>query len=177
MLHSIREIRGSKRAVSCYYHLSYTNRVFIVRLRLSPPLFSPSGNVIVYGNTIDIYTTAEALLSLGINGSRVHLVQPPLSSNVTCLNNHEIESAVRGALAEAGVSVYCDSILAQWNEGDDPDLITCAAFTTNTKPFKLQCSVSICFHCISFCLFFKTKTIKLRWSLAGFSIFSLSGED
>ncbi|XP_010140683.1 PREDICTED: uncharacterized protein C20orf26 homolog, partial [Buceros rhinoceros silvestris] len=106
---------------------------------------SSEGNVIVYGNTIDIYTTAEALLSLGINGSRVHLVQPPLSSNVTCLNNHEIESAVREALAEAGVSVYCDSILAQWNEGDDPDLITCAAFTTNTKPFKLQCSAFFSF--------------------------------
>ncbi|NWR58567.1 CFA61 protein, partial [Bucorvus abyssinicus] len=106
---------------------------------------SSEGNIIVYGNTIDIYTTVEALLSLGINGSRVHLVQPPLSSNVTCLNNHEIESAVREALAEAGVSVYCDSILAQWNEGDNPDLITCAAFTTNTKPFKLQCSAFFSF--------------------------------
>lgn len=126
------------------------------------PLFFPLGNVIVYGNTIDIYTTVETLLSLGIDGSRVHLVQPPLSSNVTCLNNNEMESAVQEALSKAGVSVYYDSILAQWNEGDDPDLITCAAFTTNTKPFKLQCSVSICFHCISFSLFFKTKTSKFR---------------
>ncbi|NXH16161.1 CFA61 protein, partial [Bucco capensis] len=106
---------------------------------------SSEGNIIVYGNTIDIYTTVEALLSLGINGSRIHLVQPPLSSNVTCLNNNEIKSAVQEALSEAGVSVYCDSILAQWNEGDDPDLITCAAFTTNTKPFKLQCSAFFSF--------------------------------
>ncbi|XP_075562847.1 cilia- and flagella-associated protein 61 [Pelecanus crispus] len=103
------------------------------------------GNIIVYGNTIDIYTTVETLLSLGIDGSRIHLVQPPLSSNVTCLNNNEIESAVQEALSKAGVSVYDDSILAQWNEGDDPDLITCAAFTTNTKPFKLQCSAFFSF--------------------------------
>ncbi|XP_051470281.1 cilia- and flagella-associated protein 61 isoform X3 [Apus apus] len=103
------------------------------------------GNVIVYGNTIDIYTTVETLLSLGIDGSRIHLVKPPLSSNVTCLNNNDIESAVQEALSEAGVSVYCDSILAQWNRSDDPDLITCAAFTTNTKPFKLQCSAFFSF--------------------------------
>ncbi|KAM6208188.1 cilia- and flagella-associated protein 61 [Sarcoramphus papa] len=112
---------------------------------LKENVVNSEGNVIVYGNTIDIYTTVETLLSLGINGSRIHLVQPPLSSNVTCLNNNEIESAVQEALSKAGVSVYYDSILAQWNEGDDPDLITCAAFTTNTKPFKLQCSAFFSF--------------------------------
>ncbi|KFW71434.1 Uncharacterized protein C20orf26, partial [Pygoscelis adeliae] len=112
---------------------------------LKENLVNSEGNVIVYGNTIDIYTTVETLLSLGIDGSRVHLVQPPLSSNVTCLNNNEMESAVQEALSKAGVSVYYDSILAQWNEGDDPDLITCAAFTTNTKPFKLQCSAFFSF--------------------------------
>ncbi|XP_049657073.1 cilia- and flagella-associated protein 61 isoform X1 [Accipiter gentilis] len=112
---------------------------------LKENIVNSEGNVIVYGNTIDIYTTVETLLSLGINGSRIHLVQPPLSSNVTCLNNNEIESAVQEALSKAGVSVYCDSILAQWNEGNDPDLITCAAFTTNTKPFKLQCSAFFSF--------------------------------
>ncbi|KFQ92308.1 Uncharacterized protein C20orf26, partial [Nipponia nippon] len=112
---------------------------------LKENVVSSEGNVIVYGNTIDIYTTVETLLSLGIDGSRIHLVQPPLSSNVTCLNNNEIESAVQEALSKAGVSVYYDSILAQWNEGDDPDLIACAAFTTNTKPFKLRCSAFFSF--------------------------------
>uniref|UniRef100_A0A8C0GKJ6 CFAP61 dimerisation domain-containing protein n=1 Tax=Chelonoidis abingdonii TaxID=106734 RepID=A0A8C0GKJ6_CHEAB len=102
-------------------------------------LFHP-GNVIVYGNTIDIYSTAQTLLSLGIHGSRIHLVQPPLSSNVTCLNNNAIEKAVKEALSKNDVCVYYDSILAQWNEGDHPDPITCASFTTNTRPFKLQCT-------------------------------------
>uniref|UniRef100_A0A8C3JF57 Cilia and flagella associated protein 61 n=1 Tax=Calidris pygmaea TaxID=425635 RepID=A0A8C3JF57_9CHAR len=112
---------------------------------LKENLVNSEGNAIVYGNTMDVYTTVETLLSLGIDGSRIHLVQPPLSSNVTCLNNNEIESAVGEALSKAGVSVYYDSILAQWNEGDDPDLITCAAFTTNRKPFKLQCSAFFSF--------------------------------
>ncbi|NXI57394.1 CFA61 protein, partial [Chloroceryle aenea] len=106
---------------------------------------SSEGNIIVYGNTIDIYTTVETLLSLGIGGSRIHLVQPPLSPSVTCLNNSAIESAVGEALLEAGVRVHCDSVLARWNEGDDPDPITCAAFTTDTKPFKLQCAAFFSF--------------------------------
>ncbi|NXU47957.1 CFA61 protein, partial [Turnix velox] len=112
---------------------------------LKENIVNSEGNVIVYGNTIDIYTTVETLLSLGIDGSRIYLVQTPLSSNVTCLNNDEIESAVGEALSKAGVSVYYDSILAQWNEGEDPDLITCAAFTTNRKPLKLQCSAFFSF--------------------------------
>uniref|UniRef100_A0A8C8S1I2 Cilia and flagella associated protein 61 n=1 Tax=Pelusios castaneus TaxID=367368 RepID=A0A8C8S1I2_9SAUR len=98
------------------------------------------GNVIVYGNTIDIYCATHTLLSLGIHGSRIHLVQLPLSSNVTCLNNNAIEKAVKEALSKNDVCVYYDSILAQWNEGDHPDPITCAAFTTDSRPFKLQCS-------------------------------------
>ncbi|XP_015712110.1 cilia- and flagella-associated protein 61 isoform X2 [Coturnix japonica] len=114
---------------------------------LKENFLNTEGNIIVYGNTIDIYTTVETFLSLGIAGSRIHLVQPPLSSNVTCLNNNEIESAVQEALSEAGVSVYCDSILAQWSKGDDPDLITCVAFTTHTKPFQLQCSAFFSFAC------------------------------
>ncbi|NXQ84020.1 CFA61 protein, partial [Nyctibius grandis] len=112
---------------------------------LKENVVSSEGNVIVYGNTIDIYTTVETLLSLGIGGSRLHLVQPPLGSNVTCLNNTAVEGAVQEALAGAGVSVYCDSVLAQWGQGGDPGLITSAAFTTNTKPFQLQCSAFFSF--------------------------------
>ncbi|XP_066480576.1 cilia- and flagella-associated protein 61 [Tiliqua scincoides] len=99
-----------------------------------------SGNVIVYGNTIDIYTTIEALLALGITGCNILLVHPPLHSNITCLNNNAIEHAVQKALSRAGVTVYRDSLLAQWNDGNHPDPIEYASFTTNTKPFRLQCS-------------------------------------
>ncbi|XP_050171715.1 cilia- and flagella-associated protein 61 isoform X1 [Myiozetetes cayanensis] len=112
---------------------------------LEENLVTSRGNVIVYGDTIDIYTTVEALLSLGIAGSRIHLVQPPLSSDVTCVNNAEVEGAVRGALAQAGVAVHRDGVLAQWGEGSDPELITWAAFTTATNPLKLQCSAFFSF--------------------------------
>ncbi|XP_054239360.1 LOW QUALITY PROTEIN: cilia- and flagella-associated protein 61 [Indicator indicator] len=112
---------------------------------LKENVVSTEGNIIVYGHTIDIYTTVETLLSLGINGSRIHLVQPPLSSNLTRLNNSEIESAVQEALSEAGVAVYYDSILAEWSPGEDPGLITSAAFTAAAQPFTLQCSAFFSF--------------------------------
>lgn len=112
---------------------------------LKEKVTSSKANVIVYGNTVDVYTTVEALLSLGILGSNIYIVHPPLNSNITCLNNNAIERAVQKALARVGVSVHSDSVLAQWNDGDYPDPIQYASFTTNTKPFRLQCSAFLNF--------------------------------
>ncbi|XP_075059935.1 cilia- and flagella-associated protein 61 [Mixophyes fleayi] len=99
------------------------------------------GNVIVFGNTLDSYTTVATLLSMRISGVRLHLVQPPLTSNISCFNNYDIEEAVQKALLAAGVTTYYNCKLAQWNDGADPDPIHSVSFTTDTKPLKLQCSV------------------------------------
>ncbi|XP_023393514.1 cilia- and flagella-associated protein 61 isoform X5 [Pteropus vampyrus] len=103
------------------------------------------GNVIVYGDTIDTYTTVEALLNLGVRGSYIHLVLPPPTSTITCINNYTVERAVERALQAAGVTVYREALLAQWNEGQNPDPIHSASFTTPTKPFKLPCSAFFSF--------------------------------
>ncbi|XP_037599020.1 cilia- and flagella-associated protein 61 isoform X3 [Cebus imitator] len=103
------------------------------------------GNVIVYGNTIDTYTTVETLLNLGVSGSRIHLVQPPPASSITCINNYSVESAVADALRASGVTIYRDAILAQWNDGLHPDPIYSASFTAPTEPFRLQCSMFFSF--------------------------------
>ncbi|XP_012612815.2 cilia- and flagella-associated protein 61 [Microcebus murinus] len=104
------------------------------------------GNVIVYGNTIDTYTTVETLLNIGVRGSCIFLVQCPPDSTVTCMNNYSVENAVEDALRVAGVTVYRDAILAQWNDGLNPDPIHSASFTTPTKPFRLQCSIFFSFY-------------------------------
>ncbi|NWV60616.1 CFA61 protein, partial [Malurus elegans] len=111
---------------------------------LEENLVSSEGNVIVYGNTTDIYTTVETLLSLGIEGSRIHLVQAPLSSAGPCLSDAALERVVGEALSEAGVAVHPDSVLAQWGQ-DDQGLITWAAFTTATDELRLQCSAFFSF--------------------------------
>lgn len=84
----------------------------------------------------------ETLLHTGVNGKCIYFVHPPADSSTTCINNYAIESAVQDALNAAGVTVYKDSLLAQWNDGQDPDPIHSASFTTSTKPFRLECSVS-----------------------------------
>ncbi|NXO79357.1 CFA61 protein, partial [Sitta europaea] len=111
---------------------------------LEENLVNSRGNIIVYGNTIDIYTTVETLLSLGIDGSCIHLVQAPFSSGSPCLGDAALERTVGQALAEAGVAVHPDSILAQWGWGDH-GLITWAAFTTAANPLRLQCSAFFSF--------------------------------
>ncbi|MGH0151553.1 UNVERIFIED_CONTAM: hypothetical protein FKN15_023250 [Acipenser sinensis] len=98
------------------------------------------GNIIVYGNTNNVCTTVETLLSLGISGCHIHLAELPLNSNVTCFNNFATESAVQAA---AGVTIYLDCIRAQCNGGNNPEHITAGCFTTDTKPVQLQCSVFI----------------------------------
>ncbi|KAM6144264.1 cilia- and flagella-associated protein 61 [Erethizon dorsatum] len=103
------------------------------------------GNVIVYGNTIDTYTTVETLLNLGVRGTCIYLVRTPPKSMVTCINNYWVESAVEEAMGAAGVSIFWDAILAQWNQGLNPDPIHCASFTTPTKPFQLQCAMFFSF--------------------------------
>lgn len=84
----------------------------------------------------------ETLLHIGMKGACIYFVHPPADSNITCFNNYVIESALQDALTAAGVTVYEDSLLAQWNDGQDPDPIHSASFTTSTKPFRLECSVS-----------------------------------
>ncbi|NXB04019.1 CFA61 protein, partial [Cnemophilus loriae] len=111
---------------------------------LQENLISSRGNVIVYGNTIDIYTTVETLLSLGIDGSRIHVVQAPLSSAGPCLGAAALERTVREALSGAGVAVHPHSVLAQWGRGEH-GLIAWAAFSTATSPLRLQCSAFFSF--------------------------------
>ena len=48
------------------------------------------------------------------------------------------------ALKTAGVEVHSGYLLAQWNDGEDCEggEVTSAAFTSSTKPLRLECAVS-----------------------------------
>ncbi|KAM4842160.1 cilia- and flagella-associated protein 61 isoform 2-T3 [Thomomys bottae] len=104
------------------------------------------GTVIVYGNTIDVYTTVETLLHIGVRGSCIHLVHPPLKSLVTCLNNRTVEKVVDEALWEAGIVTHKDALLAQWKTDPVSDFIHTVYFTTYSKPFSLPCSIFLSFY-------------------------------
>ena len=64
-----------------------------------------SGKALVYGNTLEAFSMVQTLLAAGLPGSRVVLVQPPVSLP-TCFNNPFIEDAVTAALQECGKSLY-----------------------------------------------------------------------
>ena len=104
-----------------------------------------SGRIIIYGRSLDAYTAIQSLLALGIAGSRICLILPPLNYDVTCFNNPEVEKAIHTALQHEGVEMYSGYYLAQWNDGKGGDEVYCASFTSDTKPVKFECSALLCY--------------------------------
>uniref|UniRef100_A0A6Q2XLS2 Cilia and flagella associated protein 61 n=1 Tax=Esox lucius TaxID=8010 RepID=A0A6Q2XLS2_ESOLU len=109
-----------------------------------------NGNAVVYGNTIDAYTCAEALLRMGVQGSRIHLVHLPAAgasscSPGSCFSNPMVKKAVEKALEKTGVHVHLGCTLAQMNDGQHPEPITSLSFTSDGQPLRLECSVFINF--------------------------------
>ena len=53
-----------------------------------------------------------------------------------------MDETVEGALKQAGVTVYADCILADWNENEE-NVIQSVSFTTNGEPLNLNCLVGL----------------------------------
>ncbi|XP_062857791.1 cilia- and flagella-associated protein 61 isoform X2 [Trichomycterus rosablanca] len=99
------------------------------------------GNAVVYGDTLDVYIFVEALLDLGVTGSRIHLVHRRSAGSSSCWQNREVERAVRTALDRQRVCVYNSCSLAQLNDGQHPEPLTSVLFTTDELPVRLECTV------------------------------------
>lgn len=103
------------------------------------------GKALVYGNTLEAFSMVQTLLAAGLPGSRVVLVQPPVSLP-TCFNNPFIEDAVTAALQECGVACHVGFTLAQWNEGKVDQPLSRATFTSENKPLSVDCEAFFCFQ-------------------------------
>lgn len=119
----------------CENALNYIRREFL----------SSQGIALVYGNTLEAYSMVQTLLTAGVPGSRVVLVQPPLQVP-TCFNNPFVEDAVTAALKESGVTSHVGYTLAQWNDGKTDEPLWRATFTSENKPLSVNCEAFFCFQ-------------------------------
>uniref|UniRef100_A0A8C2Z8W1 CFAP61 dimerisation domain-containing protein n=1 Tax=Cyclopterus lumpus TaxID=8103 RepID=A0A8C2Z8W1_CYCLU len=104
------------------------------------------GDAVVYGSGVDVFTTAEALLGLGVRGGRVHLVlTPPELPGASGLGDPVVEKAVAVALGEAGVRVHRGRLLAQMNDGEvNPEPLASVTFASHEEEeplLRLRCGV------------------------------------
>ncbi|KAH9523040.1 Cilia- and flagella-associated protein 61 [Bulinus truncatus] len=104
--------------------------------------------VVIYGNTIDSYTCLQSLLTSGLQGNCLTLIEPPVVDGVTCFNNPAVENEIKQSLQAAGVTIHTDCYLAHWSgqEADKGQEITSVAFTNPNGFIELQCEMLICFH-------------------------------
>ncbi|KAK7506894.1 hypothetical protein BaRGS_00001745 [Batillaria attramentaria] len=101
--------------------------------------------IIVYGSNLNAYCCIQALMTLGIQGSVIVLVEPPVQEPV--FEDAEVTKAVKNALTSEGVTVYSGYYLARWNDGVEvPTEITSASFTSNDQPLRLECQAFFAFY-------------------------------
>lgn len=102
-----------------------------------------AGNAIVYGSSLDVFITVETLLSLGVQGRRIHLLLTAPEPAVSSFSDPAVQKAVETSLEKAEVRVHRHCLLAQMNHGEEQlDLLTSVSFTTDAAPLHLQCGVS-----------------------------------
>ncbi|BFZ07341.1 hypothetical protein BsWGS_10380 [Bradybaena similaris] len=103
--------------------------------------------IVVYGGTIDTFTCLQALLKLGIPGSDLILVEPPIANGISCFNNPVVDNEMKSTLRNLGIKVHTDCYLANWNDGEVANYspIRTVAFTNQKGHIRLECQALICF--------------------------------
>ncbi|KAF3850257.1 hypothetical protein F7725_019976 [Dissostichus mawsoni] len=124
-------------------HLNDLHDCMAARRWLSANFVELEDNAIVYGNSIDVFTTVETLLSLGILGNRIHVVFTPPEPGVSCFSDPEVEKAVATALKKAEVQVHHHCLLALMNNGENPDPLTSVFINLSNKAVDSEAFRSI----------------------------------
>ncbi|XDV41227.1 hypothetical protein PO909_010124 [Leuciscus waleckii] len=106
-----------------------------------------TGDAVVYGNTIDVFTCVETLMRLGVSGRRIHVVHPPKDDTSSCFHDGSVDHAVKQALEKEEVQVHHDCLLKQLNDGQHTDPVTSVSFTTDGPTLRLECAVFFSFSC------------------------------
>ncbi len=102
--------------------------------------YSSTGDLVVYGSSLEAYTTVQSLLQHGLPPSRLTLVQPrPLQA----LNNTMVEERVGSALGGLGLGgMYRGYTMEGWTE-EGEGLLTVQFAAPGEGPLSLNCKVLI----------------------------------
>ncbi|CAL1527529.1 unnamed protein product, partial [Lymnaea stagnalis] len=127
----------------CLINDTYDAAMLLLRLDITPH----NKKIVVYGNSMECYTTLQALLRLGFPGSSLTLVEPPIIEGVTCFNNPDVEQEMKKCLNKADVTMHGNCYLANWNDGlyEKGQDIKNLTFTTPTSYVKMDCDIFICY--------------------------------
>ncbi|TRY84483.1 hypothetical protein DNTS_035831 [Danionella cerebrum] len=105
-----------------------------------------SSDVVVYGNSIDVFTCVETLVRLKVRGHRIHLLHPPKDDDdSSCFQDTAVECAIRLALDEQEVHTYYNFMLVELNDGQQTDTVTSASFCSDGETLRLECAAFFSF--------------------------------
>uniref|UniRef100_A0A672JS45 Cilia and flagella associated protein 61 n=1 Tax=Sinocyclocheilus grahami TaxID=75366 RepID=A0A672JS45_SINGR len=104
-----------------------------------------TGDAVLYGNTIDVFTCVEMLMHLSVSSRRIHVVHPPEEDPFSCFHNDSVEHAVKQALEREEVHVHHDCLLTDINDGQHTDPVTSVSFTTDAQTLRMECAVFFIF--------------------------------
>ncbi|XP_028296507.1 cilia- and flagella-associated protein 61 isoform X3 [Gouania willdenowi] len=109
---------------------------------LSENFVKQGGKAIIYGEGVDVLSSLQVLLSLGVSGSRIHLVLPGPSSS-SWFPDPVLDKAVQSAMDGAQVQVHLLSDLDQMDHDQASQRLTSVTLTTGGEPLHLECGVFI----------------------------------
>ncbi|CAG5133003.1 unnamed protein product, partial [Candidula unifasciata] len=140
--------RYSGRVPSNLFLVNDSYDAAVLMHRVEHQLMKTNKAIVVYGGTMDALTCLQALLKMGIPGSDLVLVEPPVTDGISCFNNPVVENEMKSTLRNLGIKVHTDCYLANWNDGEmsDGSPIRTLAFTNQRSHIRIECQALICFY-------------------------------
>ncbi|CAH1279957.1 unnamed protein product [Diabrotica balteata] len=111
--------------------------------------------IIIYGHFLQAHATINGLISFGIGGHHLVLVEPfPYSMalekrqrhNVSVYNNPEIDAVVYDCLREEGVKIYSSYYFIDWTYDAESNYITKIKFESRHKMLEVECMAMFVFN-------------------------------
>ncbi|XP_014784216.1 cilia- and flagella-associated protein 61 [Octopus bimaculoides] len=113
--------------------------------KLGPlPGVDKTGNIIVYGDSLDAYCFLRTILDLGILGKFIHLMIPTTDKVVPEMSDY-VEEVILAELVKQNVQIHFNCDFVKWSSIEDSSS-RYAYFHDRRKSFKIEYVVFFCYH-------------------------------